>query len=138
MDNLSKEQRIKNMKAIKNKDSKCECLLRKALWKKGLRYRKNYSKIIGKPDIVFIRKKVAIFCDGEFWHGYNIEKKENITKSNQEYWSKKIIKNIERDKKVNQQLKNNGWTVIRFWEKEIYKNLDYCVGEIMKVLQYKN
>src|SRR6056297_76653 len=97
-DHLTKEQRKRNMKAVKSKDSKIEVKLRKALWREGLRYRKHYSKIPGKPDIVFIGKKVAVFCDSEFWHGKNWEERKNDFKSNKEFWINKIERNIQRDK----------------------------------------
>lgn len=124
MDNHTPEQRHKNMSAIKNKNSKIEVLLRKELWKRGIRYRKNVNKVYGKPDIAFIGKKIAVFCDSEFWHGYNWEVRKNDIKSNRDFWIKKIERNIERDKEVNQYLENSGWIVIRLWGKEILKNLE--------------
>lgn len=132
MDRLTKEQRHKNMKAVKNKDSKIELALRAALWEKGYRYRKNYSKLEGKPDIVLSKYKIAIFCDSEFWHGYDWNVKKNDIKSNREFWIKKIEGNIERDKKVNEILKNKGWKVLRFWGRDIQKNLDECIKKIDK------
>lgn len=95
MDKHTPEQRRKNIHAIKNKDSQIELLLRKELWNRGLRYRTNVSKIYGKPDIVFIGKKVAVFCDSEFWHGYNREERKHDFKSNQEFWIPKIERNIQ-------------------------------------------
>ena len=130
MDRLTKEQRHKNMKAVKNKDSKIELALRAALWEKGYRYRKNYSKLEGKPDIVLSKYKIAIFCDSEFWHGYDWKVKKNDIKSNREFWIKKIEGNIERDKKVIEILKNKGWKVLRFWGRDIQKNLDECIKKI--------
>lgn len=124
MDNHTPEQRHKNMSAIKNKDSKIEVLLRKELWKRGIRYRKNVNKVYGKPDIAFIGKKIAVFCDSEFWHGYDWEVRKDDIKSNREFWIKKIERNMERDKEVNQYLESNGWIVIRLWGKEILKNLE--------------
>lgn len=132
MDRLTKEQRRKNMQAVKNKDSRIEILLRKALWSKGYRYRKNYSKIEGKPDIVLSKYKTVIFCDSEFWHGYNWEVRKNDIKSNREFWIKKIEGNIKRDANVNKILKEQGWKVIRFWGKEIQKNLETCINKIEK------
>lgn len=134
MDKLTKEQRHKNMQAIKSKDTKIEIILRKALWQKGYRYRKNYKKIIGKPDIVFISKKVAIFCDSEFWHGFNWNENKSDIKSNRDFWIPKIEKNIQRDIEVNNTLRENGWTVIRFWGKDILKNLDNCITKIEDTL----
>jgi len=130
MDNLTPEQRKKNMRSIRNKDSKSECLLRRALWAKGYRYRKNYKKLIGVPDIVFTSKRLVIFCDGEFWHGYYYQTDNDVAATNTDYWNKKIKKNMERDIKVTQQLEAEGWTVIRFWSKEILKDLESCVLKI--------
>ena len=124
MDNLTPEQRRKSMQAIKSKNSKIECILRKALWQKGYRYRKNYIKLIGKPDIVFIGRKVAIFCDSEFWHGYNYSETVARVGTNKEYWQQKIKRNIDRDKEVTSVLQEQGWAVLRFWEKQILKTTD--------------
>lgn len=130
MDNLTKEQRSKNMKAIKGKDTKIELLLRKALWAKGYRYRKNYNKLVGKPDIVLIKYKIVIFCDSEFWHGKDWEIRKESIKTNREYWIKKIERNMKRDKKVSEELEAEGWKVIRFWGKDILKKTECCVQEI--------
>lgn len=135
MDKLSKEQRSKNMRAVKSKDSKMEVRLRKALWAKGYRYRKNYKRIFGTPDIVFIRQKVAVFCDSEFWHGYDWERKKHEIKSNREFWYKKIESNIKRDETVNKTLADEGWMVLRFWERDVKKNLDACVAIIEHTLK---
>ena len=132
MDRLTKEQRHKNMQAVKNKDSQIELILRSALWNKGYRYRKNYTKLEGKPDIVLSKYKTVIFCDSEFWHGYNWEVRKNDIKSNKEFWIKKIEGNINRDKTVNKILKEQGWKVVRLWGKDIKKNLDKCVNKIEK------
>lgn len=132
MDRLTKEQRRKNMQAVKNKDSRIEILLRKALWSKGYRYRKICSKIEGKPDIVLSKYKTTIFCDSEFWHGYNWEVRKNNIKSNRDFWIKKIEGNIKRDKDVNRILKQQDWKVIRFLGKDIQKNLEECVNTIEK------
>lgn len=118
------------MQAIKNKDSGIELTLRKALWEKNHRYRKNYKDLPGKPDIVFIGKKVAVFCDSEFWHGYHWKERKKDIKSNRKFWINKIERNIERDKEVNTKLKNMGFTVLRFWGKEIMKETDKCVKKI--------
>ena len=130
MDKLSKEQRRKNMQAVKNKGSKIEIALAKALWKKGFRYRKNDKTVFGKPDFTFKGLKIAVFCDSEFWHGKDWEKKKHEHKSNIEFWHKKIERNIQRDIEVNEQLKKEGWKVLRFWGKDIEKNLDFCIQEI--------
>ena len=132
MDKHTPEQRRRNMQAVKNKDSQIELLLRQELWSRGLRYRKNVNRIYGKPDIVFIGKKVAVFCDSEFWHGYNWEERKNDFKSHQEFWIPKIERNMKRDAEVTAKLESEGWTVIRFWGKEIKKNLSVCADKIQK------
>lgn len=134
MDKLTPEQRAKNMRAVKNKDSEIELLLRRCLWEKGLRYRKNVKSVYGHPDIAFIGKKVAVFCDSEFWHGFDWENKQNEIKSRRDFWIPKIERNIQRDKEVNQKLQSEGWTVLRFWGEEIKKNTEECVIAIENTL----
>ena len=131
-DNLTKEQRHKNMSHIKSRDTSIEVKLRKELWKKGYRYRKNYNKIPGKPDIAITKYKIAIFCHSEFFHGKDWEVlKPRLQKGdNAEYWISKIQRNRERDDEVNKELLFHGWTVIRFWGKDIMKNTDECVKVI--------
>lgn len=126
MDNHTPEQRKKNMQAVKNKDSEIELLLRKELWHRGMRYRKNTSIVFGHPDIVFTKKKIAVFCDSEFWHGYDWENKKKEIKSHQSFWIPKIERNMQRDIEVNETLKSEGWTVLRFWGKEIKQDLKNC------------
>ena len=137
MDKHTSEQRRKNMQAVKNKDSQIELLLRQELWSRGLRYRKNVNRIYGKPDIVFIGKKVAVFCDSEFWHGYNWEERKKDFKSHQEFWIPKIERNMERDAEVTAKLESEGWTVIRFWGNEIKKNTAQCADIIEKAVHSK-
>ena len=132
MDRLTKKQRRKNMQAVRNKDSKIEIALRSALWSKGYRYRKNYTKLEGKPDIVIPKYKLAIFCDSEFWHGYNWDTRKHDIKSNKDFWIKKIEGNIKRDEYVNKILQDQGWKVIRLWGKDIQKNMDECLLKIEK------
>lgn len=136
MDNLSSEQRRKNMQHIRAKDSGIEVALRQALWKKGYRYRKNYPLIPGKPDIALMRDKIAIFCDGEFFHGKDWEVlKPRLEKSNnRDYWINKILRNRERDDEVNKKLLFMGWTVIRFWGNDIKKNVDGCVRVVEETI----
>lgn len=135
MDNHTKEQRKKNMQAVKNKDSQIEVLLRKELWHRGLRYQKNSKKVFGKPDIVFLGKKVAVFCDSEFWHGYDWENKQKEIKTRREFWIPKIERNIQRDIEVTRLLESEEWTVLRFWGNEIKNNLDECVDRIEKIVR---
>ncbi|MBR5818272.1 MAG: very short patch repair endonuclease [Clostridia bacterium] len=134
MDKHTPEQRRKNMQAVKNKDSQIELLLRQELWSRGLRYRKNVNRIYGKPDIVFIGKKLAVFCDSEFWHGYNWEERKKDFKSHQEFWIPKIERNMERDAEVTAKLESEGWTVLRFWGNEIKKNTAQCADIIEKAV----
>ena len=131
MDKLTKEQRRKNMQAVKATGSKIEVALAKALFAKGYRYRKNNKTVFGKPDITFKKIKLAIFVDSEFWHGKNWAIKKYEHKSNQEFWYKKIERNIERDIEVNTALLKDGWKVLRFWGEDINKNLLICVSKIV-------
>ena len=130
-------KRSKLMTKIKSEDTKPETFLRKSLWRRGYRYRKNVSELPGKPDIVFKKKQLAIFVDGEFWHGYNWEEKKNNIKRNRDYWIPKIEKNIERDKKNTAKLETDGWTVLRFWEKEVNNNIESCIKIIEQILNQK-
>lgn len=132
MDVLTKEQRRKNMQRIKGKNTSIEVKLCKALWQKGYHYRKNYKELPGSPDIVLTKYKIAIFCDGEFFHGKDWDKlKARLEKGEKgEYWIKKITRNMERDEEVNKQLIFRGWTVLRFWGDEIKKNIDECVKAV--------
>lgn len=137
MDNHTPEQRRKNMQAVKNKDSQIEKMLRKELWSRGLRYQKNCTKIFGKPDIVFKGKKVAIFCDSEFWHGYDWENKKHEIKSKRDFWIPKIERNMQRDIEVTHRLNCEGWIVIRFWGKDIKKNLIKCADVVERMLKQR-
>ena len=125
------------MQHVKNKDSQIELKLRRALWQAGFRYRKNYRAVFGCPDIVFLRLKIAVFCDSEFWHGYDWENRKHDFKSNQEFWIAKIERNIARDKEVNEHLQAEGWTVLRFFGREIKNNLDECVKIIAATIADK-
>ena len=127
----------KIMSAIHSKDTRPELLLRHALWRRGLRYRVSVKTLPGKPDIVFTRAKIAIFCDGDYWHGHNwalrgIPSLEDELAGYSEYWQNKIKYNIKRDKENTVKLEDDGWTVLRFWESDIKKNIDKCVDEIIQ------
>ena len=129
-DKLTPEQRKKCMKSIRSNDSKIEIRLRKALWHKGYRYRKNYKELPGKPDIAITKYKIAVFCDSEFFHGKDWDKSlhaQIMRGNNAKYWEKKILRNMERDATVEHELKGLGWKVLRFWGKEIDNNLDGCL-----------
>lgn len=139
MDRLTPEQRRRNMQAIRSRDTKMEVRIRKALWHKGFRYRKNDKSILGKPDISFKSSKVVVFCDSDFWHGRDIKSLEKRLDTNKSYWLEKIRRNIIRDSFVTSQLEKNGWLVLRFWETEIKKNIDECLLSITKaVIRRKN
>ena len=140
MDNLTKDQRRKNMKHIKSKDTKIEVILRKALWKEGYRYRKNYNKLLGKPDIVLPKYKIVIFCDSEFFHGkdWDILKLKLKNSNNADYWIRKISRNRERDDEINKRLSFEGWTVIRFWGNDIKKHTEECVKVVEETIFDQN
>lgn len=120
------------MRHIKSKDTSIEVKLRKELWNRGYRYRKNVSNLPGNPDIVLTKYKIAIFCDSEFFHGkdWEVLKPQLERGKNADFWIEKISKNQQRDEEVNQQLQYLGWTVIRFWGKDITKHTDECVQVI--------
>lgn len=129
----------KIMAAIPSKDTEPELMLRKALWKENLRYRVNYKKLPGKPDIVFTKYHVVVFCDGDYWHGHNwtirgLSSLEEELAGYSEFWRSKILRNIERDTEVNQTLKAHGWTVIRIWESDIRSDLDGCVKVVKEAI----
>ncbi len=135
-DVLTLEQRRKNMQHIKGKDTKIEVILRRELWKRGYRYRKNYDKLPGHPDIAITKYKIVIFCDGEFFHGKDWEiLRPRLEKSNNsEFWINKISRNRERDSDINKRLLFEGWTVIRFWGTDIKKNPEECIRVIEEVI----
>jgi modification methylase hpaII len=130
MDKLTKEQRKRNMQANKSTGTKPEILLAKMLFARGYRYKKNDKDVFGHPDLTFKKIKLAIFVDGEFWHGKDWEKRKKDHKTNKDFWIKKIERNIERDKEVNEELKKQGWIILRFWSKEIEKSLLSCILKI--------
>jgi len=134
MDKLTLEQRRKNMQAIKSKDSKIENLLAKTIFRNGVRYRRNVKSIIGCPDICIKKYKIAIFCDSEFWHGKDWEKRKFDFKTNKEFWIPKIERNIQRDYEVNEKLKEEGWTIMRFWGNDINKDLQGCLNRILQTI----
>ena len=131
MTRTQEEQRSYTMSRIKCKDTKPEIMLRKALWHKGIRYRKNYTRLPGTPDIALTRQKIAIFVDGDFWHarGHHNNPGEQV-RSNREYWQKHLSRNVERDKEVNDALTEEGWVVLRFWESDIRRSLNDCLKQV--------
>lgn len=132
MDNLTPEQRKKNMQNIRSINTKPERMLISELKKLNLNFQTHYKKLIGKPDIAFCRKKVAVFVDSDFWHGH--PKRFKMPKTNKKYWTNKIINNIARDKTVTRELKKMNWTVIRFWEYDIKHKLCNCVKKLLKII----
>ncbi len=130
------EQRHKNMSSIKGKDTRIELALRKELWRRGYRYRKNYKGLPGTPDIVLIKYRIAIFCDSEFFHGkdWDIVKARVGSGNNGEYWVSKIEKNMIRDNETDKKLFFLGWTVIHFWGADILRKTDECIKVIEDVI----
>lgn len=136
-----KEVTYKIMAAIKSKNTIPEILLGKALWHKGIRYRKHYN-IIGKPDFAIVSKRVAIFCDGDFWHGNNwkirgLENLEQELSRYSLYWRNKILNNIKRDEKVTNILIFKGWVVIRVWESDVINNTEQVAEQIINKIKTK-
>ena len=137
-DRLTAEQRKKCMSNIHSKDTGIEMKLRNALWHRGYRYRKNYNKIPGKPDIALTKYKIAVFCDSEFFHGKDWDDSlhaQILRGSNPEFWEKKILRNMERDQEVNRQLEDLGWIVLRFWGKDIKKDPEKCIETIEETIK---
>lgn len=134
MDDLTPEQRRKNMQAIRSKDTSIEIALRTALWHRGVRYRKNYKQLPGKPDIAITKYRIVVFCDSDYWHGYDWDNRHQRIKSNRDYWIPKIERNMARDKEITAQLQAMGWIVLRFWEWQIKKRLNECVDVVIKTI----
>ncbi len=135
MDRLTPEQRKRCMQSNKSKGTKPELLLAKAMWALGLRYRKNSGSIFGKPDFSFKKYKVAVFVDGEFWHGKDWEQRKAEIKGNREFWIAKIERNIRRDMEVTGRLKAEGWTVLRFWSNDVVKNAGCHAEKVKEIIQ---
>jgi DNA mismatch endonuclease (patch repair protein) len=123
------------MRKIKSSKTSPEILLQKLLRSKGIKFKKYFSSLPGKPDISILSKKVAIFVDGEFWHGYQWQEKKRKIRTNRAYWLPKIEKNILRDKQNNKKLKKEGWKVLRFWQQQIIKDPQKCLTKIKKTLK---
>ena len=133
------EERHKIMSKIRGKDTKPEIILRKYLWSKGLRYRKNYKGLPGKPDIAITKYKVAVFCDSEFFHGKDWDKQKGKVEkgSHADYWVRKIERNMERDRIKDNDLHKHGWRTIHFWSKDIEHNVDSCYLKIIDLINEK-
>lgn len=136
MDNLTPVQRRKNMRHIKSKDTDIEVMLRRELWNRGYRYRKNDKSLPGTPDIVLGKYKIVVFCDGEFFHGkdWEVLRPRLMKSNNSEYWISKISRNITHDNEVNKALLFKGWTVIRFWGNDIKRDVDGCIKVIEETI----
>ena len=130
----TKEQISYNMRRVKNKDSKIELILRKTLWHRGIRYQKNVNTVFGHPDIAFKGKKIAIFVDSEFWHGFDWENQKNTIKTNADFWIPKIERNIKRDSEVNEFLSSAGWIVLRYWGNDIKQHPEMCADDIIGII----
>lgn len=128
----------KRMSKVRLKNGKAETILAKRLWHEGYRYRRNYKKLPGSPDIALTTYRVAVFVDGEFWHGENWEERKAKLKHNREYWIEKIEENMARDKRVDGQLQEMGWTTVHFWEKQVLKHTDECLQVVLELLEKKN
>ncbi len=130
------EKSHKNMSRIRGKDTSIEVVLRKALWAKGYRFRKNHKELPGRPDIALTKYKIAIFCDSEFFHGkdWEVLKPKLEAGKNPDYWVKKIERNMERDYEKDKMLRNKGWEVIHFWGRDILDDTDGCVNTIEKTI----
>ena len=128
-------ERSKIMSKIRGKNTKPELAFRKALYAAGYRYRIDYKKLIGKPDIVLKKYRTVIFIDGEYWHGRNWEERKPKIKTNRDFWVAKFERNIQRDKEVNAELKRLGYTVFRFWESEVKKELEFCIEKVIQHLK---
>ena len=120
------------MSKVRLKNGKAETVLAKQLWHLGYHYRKNDKRLPGSPDIAVLKYHIAIFVDGEFWHGKDWDTRKERLKRNREYWIEKIEENMARDKRVDQQLQEQGWLPLHFWEKDVLKNADACVEEVIK------
>ncbi len=131
------KSRSKLMARIKGKNTQPELLFRKELWKRGIRYRIDYKKLPGKPDIVNKKYKLVIFIDGGFWHGFNWQEKKNKIKANRGFWIPKIERNMQRDRQNNKKLEELGYKVFRFWEHEIKKELDTCLDQVANYIEGK-
>ncbi|WP_115716381.1 very short patch repair endonuclease [Amedibacterium intestinale] len=125
----------KRMKALSHKKSNVESVLAKALWHKGYRYRLNYKKLPGTPDIALTKYRIAVFVDGEFWHGKDFEKTKDKLKNNKDYWIEKIEENIQRDIRNDNLLRQMDWTPIHFWSNDVLKYLEYCIEEVETTIE---
>lgn len=133
VDVFSRKKRSEIMSNIRSKNTKVEVLVFRELRRRNVYFQKHYNKIVGKPDIALPRKKIAVFIDGDFWHGYNFKtQKERLPKK---YWVDKIETNIKRDKRVRSKLKRDGWIVLRVWEHQVKNNFEKTIEKIISTLE---
>lgn len=132
------QQISRNMAAVRSRNTRPELMLRHALWHRGLRYRIHYRTLPGTPDIAFPAAKVAVFCDGAFWHGRDIAETERQLHSNRDFWLEKIRSNIRRDREVNDLLIAQGWRVIRLWDTDIKKGAECCADTVERLVRGKS
>lgn len=125
----------KRMSKVRLKNGKAETILARRLWHEGYRYRRNYKKLPGSPDIALTKYRIAVFVDGEFWHGENWEERKTKLKQNREYWIEKIEENMARDRRVDWQLKEMGWVTIHFWEKQVLKHTEECLKVVLELIE---
>lgn len=130
-------ERSKQMAKIKSKDTKAELVFRKKLWSLGYRYRKNVKNLPGSPDLLFQKYKLVVFIDGGFWHGYDWQQKKQKLKTNRRFWLAKIERNMQRDIQNNVALGKMGYEVFRFWDRDIKKELDLCIQEVVNYIESK-
>lgn len=137
MDIKSKEERSYNMSRIRGKNTSIEIILRKALWNRGYRYRIHYNELEGKPDIALTKYRIAVFCDSEFFHGYDWEqlKVKLGNCENSSFWINKISRNMERDRQIKDAIEAKGWIVLRFWGRDIKKNTEACLARIEEIIR---
>lgn len=135
---MTTAERSYTMSRIRGKGTSIELLLSKALWHRGLRFRKNSPSVYGHPDISIKKYKVAIFCDGDFWHGFDWENRKESIKTNRDYWIPKIERNIVKDAEISHTLQSMGWTVIRIWEHEIRNDLPGTADMIIRLIKEKS
>ncbi len=124
-----------NMARVKSAGSQIELLMGRALWQHGLRYRKQYRRIVGRPDFVLVKARVAVFCDSAFWHGRDWKTARKALKTNRAFWLKKLKRNIERDKFVNAELRKQGWKILRFWDDQIKKSPEKCAAKVAAIVK---
>jgi len=134
----TREQISYNMSRVRSSGSLIEKELGKALWASGLRYRKQYARVTGKPDFAIVFARVAVFCDSSFWHGRNWPESAVAIKSNRRFWIPKIARTVARDRDVNKALRQLGWLVLRFWDTQILKSPEHCAQKVVSAVKRRS